>query len=157
LTLFRSDWVPTQPTGLCGACGYDLTGLPDDSPCPECASLMRGFTRPRREIRLNAQRVPPWLLGVAIILLAACLGIALPEEILVHIYRAEGFTEETARHVIPIRELHEGPWPLLGPLWVACGFVPLLSMIRRRLWSCAASLILTAAAILLSLACFAAQ
>jgi hypothetical protein len=157
LTLFDSEWVGGEATGLCGACGYDLAGLPEGSCCPECGSVMLGFTKARRVVRLKRERLPAWLLGVGVIFGAACLGVRLPEEILVHVYRAEGFSEETARHAIPIRELRQGPWPLLGPLWTACGFVPLLSSISRRVWSCAAAVLLLGVALVVSLACFAGE
>ncbi len=28
-------------TIICANCEYDLTGLPNDAPCPECASTLR--------------------------------------------------------------------------------------------------------------------
>ncbi|MEZ6242592.1 MAG: hypothetical protein R3B57_06060 [Phycisphaerales bacterium] len=37
--------------GLCGRCRYDLEGLPDDAPCPECGSTLRGMRR--REIQVD--------------------------------------------------------------------------------------------------------
>ncbi len=63
----------------CYRCGYDLRGITDDRPCPECGLLAQRSRRPTDELH-NTH--PRWLrsisLGALLILLSFVLALALP-------------------------------------------------------------------------------
>jgi len=67
------------PQGECYRCGYDLRGIPDDHPCPECGLLAERSRRITDELH-NTR--PRWLrsisLGVSLILLVTLVAFTAP-------------------------------------------------------------------------------
>lgn len=70
---------PTNPADDCYRCGYDLRGIGDEQPCPECGLLAR---RSRRESDQLHDTRPRWLRrisrGANLMLLAVMITIAWP-------------------------------------------------------------------------------
>ena len=64
---------------VCYRCGYDLTGIGDETPCPECGLLARRSRRPTDELHYTR---PRWLRrisrGTNLLLLAVLLFGASP-------------------------------------------------------------------------------
>jgi hypothetical protein len=74
--------VTVQPSDLadtCYRCGYDLRGIADDQPCPECGLLAQRSRRPSDELQDTR---PAWLRrlswGVRLILLAIGMAVLWP-------------------------------------------------------------------------------
>src|SRR5579862_6735752 len=67
------------PAAECFRCGYDLRGIADDQPCPECGLLAARSRRASDELHLSR---PKWLTslsrGVNLILLAIILAFVWP-------------------------------------------------------------------------------
>src|SRR2546430_3389303 len=68
-----------SPADACYRCGYDLRGIADDQPCPECGLLARRSRRASDELH-NTR--PRWLRrisrGANLILLAIVVAVAWP-------------------------------------------------------------------------------
>jgi hypothetical protein len=69
----------TNAHDVCYRCGYDLTGIGDETPCPECGLLARRSRRPTDELHYTR---PRWLCrisrGTNLLLLAVLLFGASP-------------------------------------------------------------------------------
>src|SRR5580765_3129732 len=73
------DYRATPTADACYRCGYDLRGIADDQPCPECGLLARRSRRPTDELH-NSR--PRWLRrisrGANLILLAILIAAVWP-------------------------------------------------------------------------------
>jgi|GEM_PF-6721050 hypothetical protein len=56
-------------TGLCGKCRYDLSGLPPNTPCPECGSKEHEFASEWRELVFRPHALPVWSVTFVVLLL----------------------------------------------------------------------------------------
>jgi hypothetical protein len=66
----------TGPQGECHRCGYDLRGIPDDHPCPECGLLAERSRRTTDELHNTRPRIVRAIsMGADLVLLAIILAI----------------------------------------------------------------------------------
>jgi hypothetical protein len=74
--IVRGEELDASTTDQCFRCGYDLRGVADDQPCPECGLLAARSRRPTDELHHTR---PGWLRrlswGTGLILLAMLLGV----------------------------------------------------------------------------------
>lgn len=125
--------VGGRPTGRCGACRYDLSGLATSSPCPECGSMVRevkGATP-----TANPQRQTRWVPTFLLFLTTLVFSYPLAKGVLVVSYRYDHFSVTAALRSMETRELSDhgpGVGGVLLPFLVAVALSPLTSLAPSR-------------------------
>ena len=105
---------------VCGQCEYDLAGLPERTPCPECGGRTLKRTPDRREWVVGSLDRSVLLGSLVVLTVFAIIAEPLTVQIFTLSYRRDGFSELTASHMVRKVDLGGN-----APVWSLIVFSPL--------------------------------
>jgi hypothetical protein len=122
-----------KATGRCDKCQYELAGLPQDAPCPECGSMEREVKGAQATI--DPARRARWLPTLGVFLVVLFFQYQLAQGVLILSYLRDHFSTASALTAMRMRELNvdgAGPMGVLLPLGAVISFTPLTALCRSN-------------------------
>lgn len=103
----RPAWTDELPSLACSRCKYDLTGLAEATPCPECGEPRPGLEVVKHDpsITINAEMLAKWVLVAAVGWCVIAVSCTLATELVGLSYAVQGYAWNVCKRAATSREL----------------------------------------------------
>ena len=124
------------PRHDCKFCEYDLSGLPEETVCPECGEAQgdRTIVVERTRVRIRQDRLHLLVFTLPAALVYTTCGYSIAERLAVYSYQVSGYSLAVSTMAAHYRDVREDDWgSVLLPVGPVIALSPLLALIRSRL------------------------